>query len=183
MADLLKYYKIHISQLSPLGMVRALHYEYCFWSQKIEPTIEHFRCFYQLQAQLGFYSFFARRGAKRILVVPPKGFHEWKSKFFYIKAATIAYKLEIRSVYRKIPRETLVGPEFQEWYGALKALPLTAVSKDGLTIMRMMLRWKPGSRKKPVCREKGKVVPLWRMFASDRKGRIVTESCDDDEEG
>ncbi|MFS8008348.1 hypothetical protein Hanom_Chr14g01271621 [Helianthus anomalus] len=30
MADLLEYYMIHISQLSPLGMVCARHFEYCF---------------------------------------------------------------------------------------------------------------------------------------------------------
>ncbi|MFS7989807.1 hypothetical protein Hanom_Chr11g01051181 [Helianthus anomalus] len=29
MAELLEYYKIHISQLSPLGMVRSCHFEYC----------------------------------------------------------------------------------------------------------------------------------------------------------
>ncbi|KAM0049765.1 hypothetical protein Hdeb2414_s0008g00289761 [Helianthus debilis subsp. tardiflorus] len=100
MADLLQYYKIHISQLSPLGMVRARPFEYFFWSQKIEPTIEHFLRFYQLQAQLGFYSFLARWGAKRILVVPPKSFNEWKSKFFYIKAARIACKLEVSKIFQ-----------------------------------------------------------------------------------
>ncbi|KAJ0809757.1 hypothetical protein HanPI659440_Chr01g0018931 [Helianthus annuus] len=45
MADLLEYYKIHISQLSPLGMVRARHFEYYFWSQKIETMIKHFIVF------------------------------------------------------------------------------------------------------------------------------------------
>ncbi|KAM0026254.1 hypothetical protein Hdeb2414_s0020g00556001 [Helianthus debilis subsp. tardiflorus] len=119
MTDLLEYYKIHISQLSPLGMVRACYFEYCFWSQKIEPTIEHFRRFYRLQAQLGFYSFFAHRGVKRILVVPPKGFHELKSNFFYIKVAAIACRLEVRSVYRKILREALVVLEFQECKGRI----------------------------------------------------------------
>ncbi|KAF5758921.1 hypothetical protein HanXRQr2_Chr16g0735021 [Helianthus annuus] len=84
MADLLEYYRIHISQLSPPEMVRARHFEYCFWSKRIEPTIEHFHCFYQLQVRLGFYSFFAHKGVKKILEVPPKGFHKWKSKFFYI---------------------------------------------------------------------------------------------------
>ncbi|KAJ0551001.1 hypothetical protein HanHA300_Chr07g0252211 [Helianthus annuus] len=75
MADLLEYYRIHISQLSPLGMVRVRQFEYCFWSQGIELTIEHFRRFYQLQVQLGFYSFFARKSVKKILKTPPKCFH------------------------------------------------------------------------------------------------------------
>ncbi|KAF5816026.1 hypothetical protein HanRHA438_Chr03g0141321 [Helianthus annuus] len=62
MANLLEYYKIHISQLSSLGMVRVHHFEYCFRSQEIEPTVEHFRRFYQMHDQLGFYSFIARKG-------------------------------------------------------------------------------------------------------------------------
>ncbi|KAF5808875.1 hypothetical protein HanXRQr2_Chr04g0150531 [Helianthus annuus] len=57
MAELLEYYRIHISQLSPLGMVRARHFEYYFRSQNIEPTLENFWRFYQLHVQLGFYSF------------------------------------------------------------------------------------------------------------------------------
>ncbi|KAJ0788594.1 hypothetical protein HanPI659440_Chr05g0193551 [Helianthus annuus] len=57
MAELLEYYRIHISQLSPLGMVRARHFEYCFRSQDLEPAGEKFCRFYQMQAQLGFYSF------------------------------------------------------------------------------------------------------------------------------
>ncbi|MFS7999219.1 hypothetical protein Hanom_Chr12g01163461 [Helianthus anomalus] len=80
MADLLECYRIHISQLSPLGM---------------------------LQVQLGFYSLFAHKGVKKILEVPPKGFHQWKSKFFYIKAVALVCKLEIRSVYQRIPKEML----------------------------------------------------------------------------
>ncbi|MFS8024334.1 hypothetical protein Hanom_Chr16g01462021 [Helianthus anomalus] len=47
-ADLLEYYRIHISQLSPLGMVRARHLEYCFRSQEIVPTVADFRRFYQM---------------------------------------------------------------------------------------------------------------------------------------
>ncbi|MFS8007843.1 hypothetical protein Hanom_Chr14g01265721 [Helianthus anomalus] len=57
MADLLEYYKIHLSQLSALGLVRVQHFEYCFRSQEIKPMVENFRRFYQLQALLGFYSF------------------------------------------------------------------------------------------------------------------------------
>ncbi|KAJ0611552.1 hypothetical protein HanRHA438_Chr01g0021411 [Helianthus annuus] len=73
-ADLLEFYRIHISQLSPLWMVRARHFEYCFRSQEIELTVEHFRRFYQMNAQLGFYSFQTHKGAFKILKHPPKGF-------------------------------------------------------------------------------------------------------------
>ncbi|MFS7888591.1 hypothetical protein Hanom_Chr00s000001g01597021 [Helianthus anomalus] len=78
------------------------------------------RRFYKIQAQLCFYSFSACRGAKRILMVPSKGFHYWKSKFFYIMVAAIACRIEVRSVYQKIPREVLAIPKPQEWYGAIQ---------------------------------------------------------------
>ncbi|MFS7901001.1 hypothetical protein Hanom_Chr00s159897g01824891 [Helianthus anomalus] len=41
--DLLEYYKIHISQLCPLGMVCARLFEYCFRSQNLESLMEDFR--------------------------------------------------------------------------------------------------------------------------------------------
>ncbi|MFS7969680.1 hypothetical protein Hanom_Chr09g00812031 [Helianthus anomalus] len=52
MAELLEYYRIHISQLNPLGMVHSRHFEYCFRSQDLEPTVDHFRRFYQMQADV-----------------------------------------------------------------------------------------------------------------------------------
>ncbi|MFS7947550.1 hypothetical protein Hanom_Chr06g00549581 [Helianthus anomalus] len=125
-------------------------------------------------------SFLPRR--KEDTGVPPKGFHEWKSKFFYIKVAAIACRLEIRSVYRKIPREALVMPQFQDLYGALQALPLAAVSKEGLTVMRMMLRWKPESRQKPVCKEnvKGATIGTGGADTSTRVLRKVTPTSGDE---
>ncbi|KAJ0615705.1 hypothetical protein HanIR_Chr02g0082281 [Helianthus annuus] len=105
MADLLEYYRIHISQLSPLGMVRAHHFEYCFKSQDLEPAVERFRRFYKLQVQLSFYSFQLHMGAFKILEQPPKGFTQWKSKFFYVKEAAVACKQYFQSVFVNIPKE------------------------------------------------------------------------------
>ncbi|KAJ0800328.1 hypothetical protein HanPI659440_Chr03g0101701 [Helianthus annuus] len=73
MVDLLESYNIHISQLSPLGMVRARHFEYCFRSQNLEPLVEDFQQFYQLHVMLGFYSFYLRKTAPKIMPVLPKG--------------------------------------------------------------------------------------------------------------
>ncbi|MFS7930491.1 hypothetical protein Hanom_Chr04g00344951 [Helianthus anomalus] len=159
MADLLEYYKIHISLLSPLGMVRAHHFEYCFQSQWLEPTIEHFRRFYQLQAQLGFYSFYA------------------------LKGVAVVCRLEVRSVFQHILKEMLALPISQEWYEELQAFPLVVVSNKGFIVLCMMMRWKAGSKLKPVCRENGSVVQLWRMFAPDNEVKITTKPFDDGEEG
>ncbi|KAJ0736310.1 hypothetical protein HanPI659440_Chr11g0442021 [Helianthus annuus] len=66
MVELLEYYNIYISQLSPLGMVRARHFEYCFRSENIEPLVENFRRFYQMTVMLRFFSFSQRIGAPRL---------------------------------------------------------------------------------------------------------------------
>ncbi|MFS7953485.1 hypothetical protein Hanom_Chr07g00619221 [Helianthus anomalus] len=41
--DVLDYYKFHISQLHPIGMVRIRHFEFLCRSMRIEPTINRFR--------------------------------------------------------------------------------------------------------------------------------------------
>ncbi|KAJ0680934.1 hypothetical protein HanPI659440_Chr16g0630061 [Helianthus annuus] len=92
MVDLLEFYRIHISQLSPLGMVRACHFKYCFRSQDIVLLVENFRRFYQMHTQLSFSSFRPREGAPKIMSSPPKGLTTWKSKFFYVKEAAVGCK-------------------------------------------------------------------------------------------
>ncbi|KAJ0715444.1 hypothetical protein HanPI659440_Chr13g0501211 [Helianthus annuus] len=41
--DILGYYKFHISQLNPMGMVRIRHFEFLCRSMHIEPTVDRFR--------------------------------------------------------------------------------------------------------------------------------------------
>ncbi|KAM0065100.1 hypothetical protein Hdeb2414_s0003g00110851 [Helianthus debilis subsp. tardiflorus] len=48
MVELLEYYNIHVSHLSPLGMVRARHLEYTFRAKNVVPLVEDFRRFYQM---------------------------------------------------------------------------------------------------------------------------------------
>ncbi|MFS8006296.1 hypothetical protein Hanom_Chr14g01247551 [Helianthus anomalus] len=43
MASILHYYAFHISQLSPMGMVRIHHFEFVCRSQGLEPTVDKFR--------------------------------------------------------------------------------------------------------------------------------------------
>ncbi|MFS7956008.1 hypothetical protein Hanom_Chr07g00649511 [Helianthus anomalus] len=61
----------HISQLSPTGMVRIRHFEFVCRSQGDESTVDKFRVFYQLQSNLGFFSF-ALCAVKKILITPTR---------------------------------------------------------------------------------------------------------------
>ncbi|KAF5812739.1 hypothetical protein HanRHA438_Chr03g0101291 [Helianthus annuus] len=82
--DVLEYYKFHISQLHPIGMVQIRHFEFLCRSMHIDLTVNRFQVFYQFHCSQGFYSFAQRSSAKKILLNPPKSFHEWKPKFFFI---------------------------------------------------------------------------------------------------
>ncbi|KAJ0703018.1 hypothetical protein HanPI659440_Chr14g0546261 [Helianthus annuus] len=145
MVDLLEYYRIHISQLSSLGMVCARHFEYYFRPQGLEPTVKHFRRFYQL--------------------------------------------LEVQSVFQHIPKEMLTITTTQELYETFQALLLVAVRNRGLISLCKMMRWKTGSRQKPVCWENVRdkfvrlVIGLWCMFAVDNEVKTSTEPCDNGEAG
>ncbi|MFS8034295.1 hypothetical protein Hanom_Chr17g01579491 [Helianthus anomalus] len=68
MAHILHYYGLHISKMSPPGMVRVRHFDFLCRSHDIEPTVERFRVFYQLIRNMGFYSFGNRASAKKILL-------------------------------------------------------------------------------------------------------------------
>ncbi|KAJ0790232.1 hypothetical protein HanPI659440_Chr05g0213111 [Helianthus annuus] len=122
MAHILHYYGFHISQMSPPGMVRVRHFEFLCRSHGIEPTVEKFRAFYQLIRNMGFYSFCNRGSAKKILLNPPKSFHVWKQKFFFIREEVIP----IAMIFREsdtIEKEELAIPKVADCYLKLTATP------------------------------------------------------------
>ncbi|KAJ0805926.1 hypothetical protein HanPI659440_Chr02g0083841 [Helianthus annuus] len=112
--DLLEYYRIHISQMSPLGMVRVRHFE--------SPT--------------RVYSFRLRDGVAKILPVPPKGSTTWKSKFFYVKKAAVACKQYFRNVFVSISKEKITVPEVgaQDWAATLQVVPRVCISQPGTAV-------------------------------------------------
>ncbi|MFS7946953.1 hypothetical protein Hanom_Chr06g00542371 [Helianthus anomalus] len=74
--DILSYYKFHLSQMHPVGMVRVRHFEFVCRTMHIEPTVTRFRVFHQMHCSQGFYSFMQRASTKKILLQPPKSFHD-----------------------------------------------------------------------------------------------------------
>ncbi|MFS7977315.1 hypothetical protein Hanom_Chr10g00902571 [Helianthus anomalus] len=51
-AEVLEYYHLHISQLSPFGMFRIRNFEYTFRAHGLPITVENFRRFYQLTPEV-----------------------------------------------------------------------------------------------------------------------------------
>ncbi|MFS7937355.1 hypothetical protein Hanom_Chr05g00426611 [Helianthus anomalus] len=104
-----------------MGMVRIRHFEFVCVSQGQEPSVEKFRAFYHLQSNLGFYSF-AIRSSKKRLINPPKSYHDWKGKFFFIREDVILVAMEFRGP-SPIPKEDMRIPRGATWCESLKELP------------------------------------------------------------
>ncbi|KAF5805000.1 hypothetical protein HanXRQr2_Chr05g0203781 [Helianthus annuus] len=171
--DILNYYKFHISQLNPMGMVRIRHFEFLCRSMHIEPTVDRFRVFYQLHCAQGFYSFAQRPTAKKVLLVPPKSFHEWKPKFFYIKAGVIPMKMFFRGA-EDIVTETLKTPESKVWYQDMKDVPSIELPERALVAAGMRLHWKMDRQNKLMYMEDDKIVALYVMAYKRECGKMST---------
>ncbi|KAM0045458.1 hypothetical protein Hdeb2414_s0009g00304101 [Helianthus debilis subsp. tardiflorus] len=97
LALIFHYYGFHVSQMSPPDLVRVRHFEFLCRAHDIEPTVERFRVFYQLIQNMGFFSFGSQGSAKKILLNSPKGFHDWKQKFFFIREEVIPITMNFRA--------------------------------------------------------------------------------------
>ncbi|KAJ0601964.1 hypothetical protein HanIR_Chr03g0134561 [Helianthus annuus] len=186
--DILEWYKVHISQVSPLGMIRIRNFEFTFRALGIEPTVGDFRRFYQMTVSMGFFSFRQRDGTPK-LMTPPKGLTMWKKKFFYIKAAAIVADMTFRNVTETIIAETIAVPSLKsvQWFPQLQTIESVKLTNTQLWLLRMMLRRSKNS--KPVVRGKKRwyvlfvYAPAWRMFAPDFEGTVETVLCADGEDG
>ncbi|KAM0038561.1 hypothetical protein Hdeb2414_s0013g00416331 [Helianthus debilis subsp. tardiflorus] len=166
--EIISYYKFHISQMHPVGMVRVHHFEFVFRLMHMEPTVNHFRVFHQMYCSQGFYSFVKRASAKKILLQPPKSFHDWKPKFFFIKAGLIPMKMTFRGK-EDVATETIQTPFSEAWYQDLKDVPSIVLPEKALVDVGMSLFWRMERENKPVYMEEGKVVLLY-VIAFEREG-------------
>ncbi|MFS7999576.1 hypothetical protein Hanom_Chr12g01167971 [Helianthus anomalus] len=183
-AEVLEYYKLHISQLSPLGVIQVRNFEYTFRALGIEPIVGYFRRFYQLSVSMGFFSFRQRDHTPK-LMIPSKGMTKWKTKFFYVKAAAITTKLQFRNVTGTIITENISVPkaDMVDWFPRLRIIGWLKFDNRQLWVLRMMLG-RLSRNVRPVLWEKsGEEAPLWRMFWPNFKGEVEIVACVDGEEG
>ncbi|KAM0038712.1 putative microtubule-associated protein 7 family [Helianthus debilis subsp. tardiflorus] len=150
MGNILHYYNFHISQMSPPGMVRVRHFEFLCHSHGIEPPLDKFRAFYQLQRTMGFFSFASRGAVKKILLNPPKSFHDWKPKFFFIREEVFPIAMPFRDWTEAIPKEDLPIPKNARWYQQLTPTPNRVFGENVLVAAKMSDQWSPSSREVPV---------------------------------
>ncbi|KAJ0482093.1 hypothetical protein HanIR_Chr13g0650041 [Helianthus annuus] len=152
--EILEFYNLYISQVHPIGMVRVRHFEFVCRKMHVEPTVSRFRVFHQMHCTQGFYSFVQRASAKTILHQPPKSFHDWKQKFFFIKAGIIPVKMVLRGK-EDVSVEKLQTPVDETWYQDLKDVPNIALPERALVGAGMSLNWRMDRDDKPVYTEDG----------------------------
>ncbi|GJX28576.1 hypothetical protein Tco_0236655 [Tanacetum coccineum] len=93
----LKYFKVHISQLVPLGLSKVITFEVLCRSLNIEPTVTLFRVFQTLSKQGDWFSFAKRGGSAPVCMeVTKSGLKQWKEKIFLIDRRAIPFHMPWR---------------------------------------------------------------------------------------
>ncbi|KAF5796546.1 hypothetical protein HanXRQr2_Chr08g0352781 [Helianthus annuus] len=182
MGNILHHYNFHISQMSPPGMVRVRHFEFLCHSHGIEPSVDKFRAFYQLQRTMGFFSFASRGAAKKILLNPPKSFHDWKPKFFFIREEVLPVAMPFRDWTEAIPKEDLPIPKTARWYQQLTPTPNRVFGENVLVAAKMSDQWLPSSREVPVLKIGDQEAQLYQAAFSTFGGSMGVRPLRDDEE-
>ncbi|KAJ0467071.1 hypothetical protein HanIR_Chr14g0679221 [Helianthus annuus] len=182
MGSILHHYNFHLSQMSAPGMVRVRHFEFFCRSHGIEPTIEKFRAFYQLQRTMGFFSFASRGAAKKILLNPPKSFHDWKPKFFFVREEVLPIAMPFRDWTEPVLKEDLPIPKQALWYQQLTPTPNRVFGENVLVAARMSDQWSPDSKEVPVLKIGDQEAQLYQAAFATFGGSMGVRPLREDEE-
>ncbi|KAJ0469284.1 hypothetical protein HanIR_Chr14g0706251 [Helianthus annuus] len=182
MRNILHHYNFHLSQMSPPGMVRVRHFEFLCRSHGIEPTVEKFRAFYQLQRTMGFFSFASCGAAKKILLNPPKSFHDWKPKFFFIREEVLPIAMPFRDWTEAVLKEDLPIPKNARWYQRLTPTPNRVFGENVLVAARMSDQWSPNSKEVPVLKIGDQEAQLYQAAFATFGGSMGVRPLREDEE-
>ena len=87
--NVIKFFKVHISQIVPLGLNRITNFELFCRALPIIPRVVLFRVFYTLCKQGDWFSFSRLRGAPQCFYERWSGLKEWKDRFFLIDRRAI----------------------------------------------------------------------------------------------
>ncbi|GKE36520.1 hypothetical protein Tco_1459925 [Tanacetum coccineum] len=85
--DVLRYYRIHISQLSVIGTAKVSHFEVLCRVHGFEPTVGLFRCLYVNSKNKGWMSFSKRLGKDSVCYTKPlDSLKNRNDRFFWVDA-------------------------------------------------------------------------------------------------
>ncbi|GKC57174.1 hypothetical protein Tco_1084772 [Tanacetum coccineum] len=87
LVNVLKHYRIHISQLSVISAAKVSHFEILCRVHGFEPTVGLFRCFYVNSKNKGWVSFGKRPGNTATCYTKPlDSLKNWNDRFFWVDA-------------------------------------------------------------------------------------------------
>nr|GEX86392.1 hypothetical protein [Tanacetum cinerariifolium] len=87
LVNVLKHYRIYISQLSVIGAAKVSHFEILCRVHGFEPTVGLFRYFYVNSKNKGWMSFSKRQGSDDVCYIKPlDSLKGWNDYFFWIDA-------------------------------------------------------------------------------------------------
>ncbi|KAJ0863674.1 hypothetical protein HanPSC8_Chr12g0532801 [Helianthus annuus] len=161
--------------MSPMCMMRVRHFEFVCRSQGEEPTVDKSRVFYQLQNNMGFFSF-ALRSLKKISISPPKSFHDWKMKFFFIHAEVIPMAMQFRGM-GLIAKEDMKVSRGVAWYENLMALPNRVFGEQVLFASGMSDKWPVDSENVHVLLLDGEETVLYQSAFPTFVGVMACRQC------
>ncbi|GJY11470.1 hypothetical protein Tco_0379655 [Tanacetum coccineum] len=114
--SVLKYFRIHISQLSPFGAARISHFEVLTRVLDLGPSVAIFRAFYMRMYSDGLFSFAKRSlSAPSCLSKPPDSIKNWADHFFWVDSRVfpISVPLYTGGVLEKDPAPHLTARQEQ----------------------------------------------------------------------
>ncbi|GJS09474.1 hypothetical protein Tco_0366270 [Tanacetum coccineum] len=114
--SILKYFRIHISQLSPFGAARISHFKVLTRVLDLGPSVAVFRGFYTRMYSDGLFSFAKRSlSAPSCLSKPPDSIKNWADHFFWVDSRVfpISVPLYTGGVLEKDPAPHLTARQEQ----------------------------------------------------------------------
>ncbi|GKB47023.1 hypothetical protein Tco_0897776 [Tanacetum coccineum] len=125
LVDVLRYYCIHISQLSVIAAAKVSHFEIMCRVHDCEPTVRLFRCFYVNSKNKGWMSFSKRSGHDVVCYTKPlDSLKGWNDHFFWVDAFACPASFSWHTG-KSVSKDTfLKSTEFNaEHYASLVAYP------------------------------------------------------------
>ncbi|GJS58594.1 hypothetical protein Tco_0653378, partial [Tanacetum coccineum] len=112
----LRYFRIHISQLSPFGVARVSHFEVLTRVLDLAPSVTVFRAFYTRTYSDGLFSFAKRSSSSpSCFSKPPDSIKNWFDYFFWVDAKVfpIPVSLYVGGALEKDPAPHLTARQEQ----------------------------------------------------------------------
>ncbi|KAM0057854.1 hypothetical protein Hdeb2414_s0005g00163341 [Helianthus debilis subsp. tardiflorus] len=108
---------------------------------------------------------------RRYMLNPPKSFHDWKPKFFYIREEVIPIAMTFRAWSEPILKEDLAIPKQENWYLKLTTTLNRVFGENVLVAARMSDQWPADNKDVPILKfdDRGASVPscfprLWWVY-------------------